>query len=168
MYDGFMPRPEMSDGWMQVYNRIPEFPKLDSVSLVFDRHAGDVEMWGNAEELQGPDERIAWVRKLLRLLGNRIRNLSIRHMQLYKWITYEFDAQETKDDLANDLALKDVILAGLEAFRMNVVQIQPPGESGPVYKVCTSRIFPPRQFRWKRFRNGCLWLHRPSFFLPHS
>ena len=53
-------------------------------------------------------------------------------MQLYKWITYEFDAQETKDDLANDLALKDVILAGLEAFRMNVVQIQPPGESGPV------------------------------------
>ena len=131
-----MPAPDMSDGWTEVYNRIPEFPKLNSVSLIFDRHAGDAETSRNEEELQGPGARAEWVRKILRLFrNNSIQNLSIRHMQLDKWIRQEFDTEQMVEDLATDLALKDAVLAGLEALRMNVVHLQPHGESGTVYKV---------------------------------
>jgi hypothetical protein len=91
-------------------------------------------MYGE-EELQGPDERISGVRQLLRLLGKRIEDLSIRHMQLNTWVGRgnEF---ENDPEVPNDLELKDVVLAGLKALRMNVVHLQPHGESGSVYKVC--------------------------------
>lgn len=137
-----MPRPRMSNEWMDVYNALPELPNLDSISLHFDRHAGAEDNYCGDEEFQGPLERISNVDNVFQLLKGRIRNLSIRNIQLHSWMPHSVTGlggilsieQACVWDRA--LALKNSTLEKLDSLRMNVVHLEPHGEAGPVYKVC--------------------------------
>lgn len=133
MYDGFMPRPEMTDEWQDLFQRIPEFPNLEDVSLIFDRHAGD-DKYDTDQELQTPTNRSDYFRSLLKLLDERIKSLAIRHMQLDPWSGNGID-NNPEHTVAHDLSLKDVVLQRLSALRLNVVHFQPMGESGNVLDV---------------------------------
>jgi hypothetical protein len=74
----------MEDTWYNCFARLPEFENLRGVSLIFDRHGG--ELMGSMEEhdlLQGIDSRVTWRQKVFRLLEKNIQDLSIRHFQDY-------------------------------------------------------------------------------------
>ena len=144
MYD-FMPRPDMTEEWDALFQRIPEFPKLEDVSLHMDRHAGETDDYEEGE-LQAAPQRISLFRELLGILDERIKNLGIRHMQLDPWNrNHPWSSPDPEVD--NDLSRKDAVLQRLSALRMSVVHLQPHGESGSVYKVrknfttCSSVLF---------------------------
>jgi hypothetical protein len=129
-----MPKPEMSDDWQTVYSRLPELPKLESVSLVFDRHGGGGDGNGMDDDkiLHDYGVRNAELSGLLGLLEKRIKDLSVRHLQL--------DSRTYQDDDDSSEMSRASIIEGLQALRLNVVHEQPQGEIGSVYKVRRERV----------------------------
>jgi hypothetical protein len=126
----------MSHDWQTVYSRLPELPKLERVSLIFDRHGGgdggEDGMHEDDKILHDCGVRSTELSGLLELLEKRIKDLSVRHLQL--------DYRTCQDDGNNSGVSRASILEGLQTLRLNVVHEQPQGEIGSVYKVRRERL----------------------------
>ncbi|KAF2442926.1 hypothetical protein P171DRAFT_474243 [Karstenula rhodostoma CBS 690.94] len=146
LYEGWMPKPEMSEEWIQLYERLSELPKLESISLVFDRHGGGFEM-DDDMILHDYHFRSAELAQLLHMLKTRIKDLSVRHIQL--------DRESYDQDHGSIIAST---LEGLRALRLSFVHEQQRGESGTVYKVTDCHE------EWASFPSG--WLE-PAKNLRH-
>lgn len=130
LYEG-MPTPAMSDVWLECFSRLPELPHLESVVLVFDRHGGSNDGDDDDEDLLHTREaREKGQFGLFKLLGGRVRELGIRHVQL----TEDRDDEE-EEEQESRVQLRKRILGNLTALRLAVVHEQPRGEAGTVYQV---------------------------------
>lgn len=117
----------MTDDWVDLYGRVTEFSKLESVSLHFDRHAGNYDAYDddNDEILHHPVLRSSKLLDMLNVVDRSIKDLSVRHIQIGR---YKPDPPYAERRISSTLE-------GLRALRLSVVHEQPRGEAGPVYKV---------------------------------
>ncbi|KAL5388127.1 hypothetical protein DPSP01_003117 [Paraphaeosphaeria sporulosa] len=144
-----MPKPVMSAEWVELYERLPELPRLESVSLVFDRHGGGDDL-DDDMILHGYDFRSSELADLLSMLEKRIKDLSVRHIQL--------DRRSYGHGHDHGMKISFPILVGLRALRLSFVHEQPRGESGTVYKSTDCHE------QWSHFTSG--WLE-PAKTLRH-
>ncbi|OAG01549.1 uncharacterized protein CC84DRAFT_1262603 [Paraphaeosphaeria sporulosa] len=149
LHRGWMPKPVMSAEWVELYERLPELPRLESVSLVFDRHGGGDDL-DDDMILHGYDFRSSELADLLSMLEKRIKDLSVRHIQL--------DRRSYGHGHDHGMKISFPILVGLRALRLSFVHEQPRGESGTVYKSTDCHE------QWSHFTSG--WLE-PAKTLRH-
>ncbi|KAJ4291847.1 hypothetical protein N0V90_009743 [Kalmusia sp. IMI 367209] len=127
-----MPSPRMSKIWLECYKRLPKLPNLGSVALVFDRHGGSGYDDDEDEDLIHTREAREKAQfDLFKLLGGRIRELGIRHLQLFE----DPDDEDEEQDQESRVELRNRALSSLTALRLAVVHEQPVIGAGTVLKV---------------------------------
>lgn len=143
-----MPERSFTKVWDECFDRLPEFPNLNSVSLIFDRHGANEEEYSYDDEgiLQSRSARREWLEKTLKLMGPRIKHLGLRHYQdvtKAPWlgtsccVTHRTAAaaEESNCAFAKSNSLREFVLRGLESLQMIMVHEQPMGESGTLLEV---------------------------------
>jgi len=170
IYDWSMPTVELSPIWEDCFSRLPELESLRSVALIFDRHGGTNCNPGEEEDiLQSRNARLEWIQRTFRVLGTRLRELSIRNFQdflYFEELPTSFSAEPRPHSYLSDFVckgrfefrkaalaernggeclekrseLRDRVLGGLESLRLSVTHEQIMGESDSHLKVCIATL----------------------------
>jgi len=141
-----MPERWFNKAWDKCFNRLPEFPNLDGVSLIFDRNSApaDEDSYDNECLLQSRGDRREWLEKVLNLMGLRIKHLGLRHYQDVAKApllgtkcchrTPE-DEEETNVAFAKSNSLRESVLGRLESLEMSMIHEDPIPEAGTTLSV---------------------------------
>lgn len=125
-FDGSWPRPIFDPLYHECIRRLGELPNVRSVSVNFDRHAGEDD---DDDTLQDPDFQRTWLRRILGPLGGRLTGIALRH--------YENTGDKgTQPRPETPILMKAV--SKLTSLRMSVKHRETNGDSGPIHRVSAS------------------------------
>ena len=82
-----MPTPRFDDAYHECIKRLGEFPNIRSITVHFDRHAGQHR--GEYGILQDQKFQRKWLRRILHSIQTKTLNIAVRHYQNHFDSKYE-------------------------------------------------------------------------------